>query len=336
MKTNTATVNFWDIAANYYDSYTINLSDYSIGYEVNKNKEKKELPIPAKKSGLFSKVGVEPTFYPNIKFPDEWMGGINWINTFNVLVDEFINMFKGHTNHEWINDTAYNDGETLEVPSNKEYETLPVLMVEYTNLIKVMKEYGFAPSSIIQPDSDGGCHINFDLSDRCEKYGEDIVELFCRNVIGFLNQNPTAVWGFIHYEDTESSNIYLAVPNNVNKNTGKGKCLTVRYKYNYSEIEYIEMRGFSMPRTIAEFKFHIDYCNKLLKYIWNETIKKPDTLTFKATNSQEELMNYTLSKANKEFESLLTKIGVNVETAIRFNKFTMIRKRIQSGKSYLS
>lgn len=291
--------------------------------------------LKAKKKGLFSKVGVEPTFYPSFDFPDKYTKGIAWVNLFDNIVDYFLKAYKHYTGHSWIDSKAYNDGSALEIPTAYEYTDEKALLNDYKRLLKIVNEFGFKPTSVVQPDSDGGCHINFDLSDRRDLYGTDVVNMFCRNVLGFLNNNPTLVWGFLHYEDTESSRIITIDDADPYSATCKGMCVNLP-NLPSSDNFYIEMRAFSMPRTIGEFQFHLDFCNKLLKYVWNKTIMNPNKPMIERWNSSYDLQRYKWPRAKDEFTSALFLLGVDIKKAKYYDKFANLYERILKGKSYLS
>lgn len=306
-------------------------------------KEKKQRYKKAPVKGLFSKVGVEPTFYPGIDFPDKMVEGEKWTELFNEYVNHFLSYCKDEIEHSWIRNRAYNDSANLEVPTDKEYADEKSLLKDYRKLLRIMTAHGFKPSSVVQPDSDGGCHINFDLTDRFKMYGKDVINTFCSNLVGFMNKYPTSVWGFLHYEDTESSDIYTYYNgDNLYGITKKGMCLNIPNdpddfnEDNEDDSVYVEMRAFAMPRTTDEFMFHIDFCNKLMKYVWNQTIKKPKEFLYPDMQESYELQKYTWKKAEPEFTKVLNLLGVSVRKAKAFGKFDMIKQRIAKGKTYLS
>ena len=311
--------------------------------DANPVKQKKPRYKKAPKTGLFSKVGVEPTFYPSIDFPFAMVEGEKWTELFSEYVNHFLSYCRNDIQHSWIKNKAYNDSSNLEVPTDKEYTDEKALLKDYKALLRIMTRHGFKPSSVVQADSDGGCHINFDLTDRFKLYGKDVINVFCSNLVGFMNKYPTSVWGFLHYEDTESSDIYTYYNgDNLYGITKKGMCLNIPNDpedFNEDDEDdsvYVEMRAFSMPRTAAEFMFHIDFCNKLLKYVWNETIKKPKDFLYPDMQESYELQKYTWKKAEPEFTKVLNLLGVSVRKARAFGKFDMLKQRIAKGKTYLS
>lgn len=290
-------------------------------------------PLNLKDGKLFSNVGVEPTFYPKINIPKPYDINRTWVEIFENYIQAFIENYAKRKYHKWLS-TAHSDCEVLEIPSSKTYASLKTLTEDYKKLLNYLEKYSFIPSSVIQRDSEGGCHVNFDLENKINKHNQNIVEIFCVNVINFLNNYPSLVWSCLAPEDNLSSNIYLrdfsesAIFNNI---TSKGYCVNVRNE----ETKYIELRFFMMPRTIKEFILHVKIGSHLLKYVWNETIKYKKVI-WNNLKSVKTLKNYTFKRAEKELNTVLDLLKITKKEMIECNKFQMLKERFKLGKQYLT
>lgn len=281
---------------------------------------------------LFSNVGVEPTFYPNIRLPKELtlfrhnLEDRVWDRLSNAL----INIGKFRQLHPWLKKSTVDDCN-LEVPSPHHYKTANAITADFNKLYNVLKKHTYEPSSVIDRSVEGGCHINFNLADRSSQ-DQAFVEKFVWNLVKFLNANPALVWSFLAPEDNQSSKIVCSKPNSI-FNLSKGQLLTARRK-NWSDqnVEYIELRFFMMPRTVQEFKFHIQCADKILKYVWNKTVNHG---YFNFKNSREALKQYKFAKAEAELKNILPKIGIKYADMLSFDKISMLKQRFKYGKTYL-
>lgn len=294
--------------------------------------KKVEMKVIGDTNKLFSNVGVEPTFYPNIRLPKE-LTIINheledyiWDNLSHNLYDNY----KFRRLHSWLTRGTV-DGNNLEVPSPHHYQTANAITADFSKLCNVLKKHIYEPSSVIDRSVEGGCHINFNLADRSTQDNEFVTK-FMWNLVMFLNANPALVWSLLAPEDNQSSKIVCSKSSSI-FDLSKGQLLTAR-RNNWSDnkIIYTELRFFMMPRTVEEFKFHIVCADKILKYVWNKTVNHG---YFNFKNNCETLKQYKFAKAEAELKNILPKIGIKYADMLSFDKIFMLKQRFKYGKTYL-
>lgn len=229
----------------------------------------------------------------------------------------------------WINTTCI-DGGNIEIRSTHEHKTLKPLLKDYTKLINYLDSAGYYPSSVIDRNVEGGCHINFNLANKTSNINNTgIVKKFVDNIVGFLNNYPSIVWSYLAPEDNASSNILTHVEHDVYLYE-KGNCITIRQQG--GNMGCIELRFFMMPKTIQEFSFIIRSADAILKYLWNETLNGK---SWSIKNTPIGLKTYTLTRALKEINKLLPILGISKEEFTKYDKFTALKERFEFNTDYL-
>ena len=289
---------------------------------------------------FFSEVGIEPTFFPTAEIPKEYASEPMWwadrfyheiIGVARNFLDRYSSR-KGSTElgkdlYEWLINNE-NDDNVLEMPTVRQFKTLEELIDLYKKLLKIIDQIGFAPSAAIDMESEGGCHINVDLSEllRLERERQ---ELFCRNLINFTNSYPSFVWAHTGYNDDTSAQI-LFIENDFMDDTEKGQCLNFRTSSGKSrsvfgtDTPYIECRFFSMPVSVEEMEYILILCDKFIRYCYDQTMKGN---LIPQNNTPETLKEYDFLKAHTELKEALSIIGVDWEEATKHDKPTNLRKR---------
>ena len=279
----------------------------------------------------FSKFSAEPTYYPRVLKNS----GISDTSKFNEISEEIIKKFRPDSSN-WGKKTilfddikCYIDGGNLEV--------LPGIFKDFSSFVesfrgiqKYLSHHGFSPSSLVQMESEGGCHLNFDL--KCiTRFGPHFTSKFINNYKQLMVNNPGVIWSFIPPNDNVSSNIKFYLDCN---DYNKGDFFTVRNFQghsvkNWKELAYIEIRHFMMPRTNEEFKMHYDFCRAILQYV------------FKITNSniilpekEPKLKLYTYTRAVRETKELCNLIDFDFSLFNKFSKFDMLKTRFSYGNNY--
>jgi len=209
------------------------------------------------------------------------------------------------------------------------------------------------PSSLIDIDIEGGCHINIDLkylnsltdnikSGLSVDMGNVFTRRFLLNLRNLILSNPSIAWCFLSPNDNASSN--LRYFNNL-KNYQKGDFMFIHYKYiNPSsfpydrDFNYVELRFFMMPRTMGELDLHYKFIQQLLQYVLKQTVedynnnyRRAISLSFKKTN----LVKYTYSKSVKEIRSLCQLIGFDFNKIEKSGKLELLQWRFDYGKKWL-
>jgi len=279
---------------------------------------------------LFGKVGIEPTYFPatNLIMPQMhdfklieimWQSYIAGIS--NILSPNHKELIH-YSLRSWILNHESCDGGGCEFPTNTEFDDIGVLVKLFGMLNSWLYEKAnLLPSSMVSIETEGGCHVNIDLSRviDCEK--TDVIE-FQRNLAAFLNSVPGIVWMCLSPNDNESSKIkYLSDYST----TEKGDCINNR-------DEYMELRFFVMPADELELEFHLNLANAIMWYIFEET-QKGSVFTFK--NTRQSLAAYTYDKALEETLQALKTIGISAEDAMFLGKFDELKTRISYGKYWL-
>jgi len=280
------------------------------------NEEGKPLPTPVLYKGLFSPIGIEPTFYPDQFWNMKW-GEVKKSTDIRHKI-----------NHPWM-DKAYVDDKVLEIPSTV-YDDVAELEKDYKSLLRKLKRENYSPSSKLSMSCQGNCHLNYDL-------GEDI-SLYI-NLAAFLNNYPALVWAFITGNDRRSSNIYERMcEDDPYTSSFKGMCINLQnkegksmYKWNLGDCKLIpseciiEMRFFHMPRNIGEFRLHINFANAILRHVAGHKYK------FKL--KQEDFKAFTYEEALKNLNQALKLIGMEKE--FPSYKLKELKRRFNLGKKFL-
>jgi len=279
----------------------------------------------------FNKFSAEPTYYPSVLRNS----GISDTEKFNAISETIIKKFRPEISY-WgqkvilIDDIkCYIDGGNLEVLPGifKDFDSF---YTKFKEVQKYLLDNGFSPSSLVQIESEGGCHLNFDL--KCiTRFGPNFTSKFINNYKQLMINNPGVIWAFIPPNDNVSSNIKFYLDCN---DYNKGDFFTVRNFEGHSvktwrELSYIEIRHFMMPRTYGEFKMHYDFCRAILRYV------------FKITNSnivlpekEPKLKLYTYARAVRETKELCNLIDFDFSLFSEFGKFGMLKTRFSYGDSY--
>lgn len=309
-----------------------------------------------KQKKLFSKFGMEPTFYPNfLNFPDIWYEKIYyshtdgpWLNLMTNIIDQMRgDDIKTRVKHPWLTRKSVNDGSVLEIPTPVYYKW-DVFEKNYESLIKKLGVWGFVPSSEVCLESEGGCHLSFSFLEKTMEFGMERTTQAISNLISYVQNHPSILWTFLSPWDNNSSEIALS---RCYGSMGKGYFLT---HHKTSESTYskklnpkffrntpppniylndrVELRFFMMPRNMEECKLHFDFANALLHYIWNETMKDRN---IQKTMTQEKLRKYEFSGASDEIQSVCKTIGIDPKRLIASGKDELMKFRFSLGRDYL-
>lgn len=205
--------------------------------------------------------------------------------------------------------------------------------------------------------SEGGCHINFDLSEF--KLSEKVMEKKLRSLINYVLSNPSIVWAFLSPFDNVSSKI-ATNPNQkgefliahygtkrINKASvyedvkiiySDGREETERRKISSGESEYIreyerlELRFFMMPRDLTEMELHFQFANTLMNYIWGS--KNPIEHKSGDGYLKHRLAKYNYNRASKEILEVCKEIGFkNTDDLIKY-KLPLLKERMNLGPKY--
>jgi hypothetical protein len=173
------------------------------------------------------------------------------------------------------------------------------------------------PSSCISLETEGGCHINFNMEYKSNQY--DIMNRL-RNYLCF---NPSICWMFLSPYDNVSSKI--------------------RYKYDitgyqkgdmiiYHEMQNrLELRFFMMPRDMKEFDVHFEFANKLMLYCESNENK-----LFKSHTPRIKYSQYTYPNMMKEFRQVCKDIGFDYQKVVDCKKLPLVRLRFELGPKHLT
>jgi len=179
------------------------------------------------KNNLFSSIGIEPTFYPNITIPKIFWSKLNhrnrhidslsgadsiaeyaidkaccrMIDYLHSYSDELGNNVSTQILSKWI-ERAYNDGGLVELPSPV-FDDRNTLVSEYSKLVKFLIANGLISSSKYCMQIEGGCHINYKLGRSGNKN-----KMLLTMVRDTLLNHPSVLWTFLSPFDNMSSNIY--------------------------------------------------------------------------------------------------------------------------------
>lgn len=345
----------------------------------------------------FSKFGFEPTFFPKINIPGAFYEKINDCSYWEQVYEAYYSMLS-HTVEKEVGPKFrwYSDGGNLELPTRSCYTDYAEFKKDYKDLLSTLKKHQLYPSSSLCLQSEGGCHINFDLRWMLEERRESFLHRFISNYRNYVLSNPSIVWMFISPYDNQSSALVYReyIPSFY-----KGDFYTIR---NYSKdevaedtdapplletcitkdgssvetespnrradcrgtrnecaegateqttqmvdqdpyipiaavnspiisnVEYIELRHFMMPRNDKEFDLHFDFANALLHFILDRTELGSE---FPFINKP--IKEYTYERAREEFMIVCRALEFPYSRVREVGKLELLKKRFTFGKDYL-
>lgn len=234
---------------------------------------------------VFKEFAAEPTFSIDMsqyKLPAFMQDAANDMASDAADYLETHLMRKCKKDHPWIIKT-YVDGGNLEIPSTI-YKSKHSFLKDYKSLVSYLNgKFKFVPSSLIDMEIEGGCHLNFKVP--VTPNDGEFKERFFKNLRNFIHKNPAMVWAFLAPTDNQSSIVEWEEPLDYRK----GHYMTLRNLYGntmakslwshetdqhlYRKVRRIELRFFVMPKTISEMELHIDFAQQLLNWVWDRTVK---------------------------------------------------------------
>jgi hypothetical protein len=280
---------------------------------------------------FISKVGIEPTF--GFRFSPKLVIKKDVWRQYHLKQNQFfIEFCRDKAKHPWIRKKAYRDGDCLEVPTSREYDSLLPLIRSYKSLLKELNEFGYAESSVAFRGG-GGCHINVDLS-FLKGFDRDFKQRFYKNMILFFNNSPSIVWANHSPINRQGAEVLITLyrwNSDVSDNTGKSCCINFRKVDTFIPF-YVEMRFFAMQKTVEELAFDLIVADKLIKFIWWHTQKGA---VYGELNTLETLQEYTIEKAESELRGVLKAIEVDISEAEGLGKFAKLKERFSYGQRML-
>lgn len=313
---------------------------------------------------LFGKFGMEPTYYSTAfnGVPDYWHTTKKWSATLweramGNVIDTIVYQKIAHP--WWKN--AHNDENVLEVPTTL-YSSYAKFKKDLVELDKKLIKYDFVESSNVCMESQGGCHINMDISHlpKTKKHAEHkflmlshfgrgtyesisftYKKTFFLNLIYFLSEHPPLVWSCIAANDNASS----CIPRNAYVNCidhltlRKGHMVTARGKndgiIDVSDCEdptHIEFRMFMMHRNNKELDFHFKLANAIMHHVKEITDRG---VVQQATKKLGMLAKYTRTTATHELIRVFKTLGVSYSEWCKLGKDDIFAQRFLYGKKYL-
>ena len=321
---------------------------------------------------LFSKLGFEPTFFPKLNLPayigegSRIYGDEYWIMAYGMYYSSINGKIVKLISN--LGFSKYVDSGSMELPTTKEYTDYALLKKQYRKLVRGLFKLKLHPSSKLCLMSEGGCHLNFSLSEVRDK-GTSYTHLFLSNYRNYVLSHPSIVWMFLSPYDNVSS--MLIFRGNVLK-YDKGDFFTVRrcedevcteqlndsktiemlitnevviqssyiqhswdtIEYNwgvcFKEVGYIELRHFMMPRNDKEFDVHVEFANQLLGYIKHLT-DEGECLRFR----DKDIKRYTYLQTKREFVEVCQTVEFDFNKVKGVGKLQLLQKRFKLGKNYL-
>jgi len=193
-------------------------------------------------------------------------------------------------------------------------------------ILEGCKIVNLEPSIIVDWEKEGGCHVNFDLQSYSNSKKGKSIETIHKEFNIFLLQNPSIVWSLLSPNDNITSRLILNKDSNADYN-----CAVMLKSRPYSlttSLTRLELRFFSMFKTIPELKFYIKIATSLLRYIL-----KQKKIPLKQVNLKE----YSFKKANKNLKKICKELKLDYNEFIAFGKVANLKKRINEyGKEYLN
>lgn len=316
---------------------------------------------------LFSKTGLEPTFYPEFTILP-WMcegnrddnhwerisnqhisSFVSWLGQINTRRDVIAKECSGPV-AKWLR-RADRDDRSLEVCTPDEYDNFAHLLRDYQQLTYFLKKRGFYPHSQLCMDTEGGCHLNFDLEsvfttkkqdgfhhrwgtnwnfEKIPRYQYTVKPeygTFCRNLLMLYNQYPTLAWLCLAPNDNGSAKILF---NTQTCSTCKGMVVNFRSMQSYKGktfYNYVEMRAFMQPRTITEFVFHYNVANNILHHC--KQLAEAGTTLKKRFMGIRQMQQYfdSYDKVVENANAGLQAIGIPAAAAQKVGKFALLQQR---------
>lgn len=303
---------------------------------------------------LFSQFGLELTYMPKIQIPDfVYQSQYAWEKIFSTIIEyaHHVDVLRGIKNAGW---EIEEDDANLEVKSPK-FSSWEKFKLDYSKIGENLKSLNFENSSNIDMVSEGGCHINFDLS--AFELDEVKMQARLRNVINFIVDNPSIVWSFLSPFDNVSSRLtripnskgeFLIAHYDTNKITKPAVYETVQITYPDGRVEFenretsesssqyikeyerLELRFFMMPRDLKELDLHFQFANALMNYTWG--LGKSYEIDFDKVRHGYSKYNY--GKAKSEILKVCEIIGFkNTQDLIEY-KFPLLKQRMSKGPNY--
>lgn len=282
---------------------------------------------------LFSPVGIEPTFahisYLEFKEPDYFVEQL-WVEE-AIKREKYGRRFIS-INYKNIKDMELASWGNIEIPSPV-FNSIESLEDWFNDVCTKLKKEDWLPSTLIEEETEGGCHINYTITSN----PLDSLSLFVR-LNQILNTNPSIVWSFLSYNDNHSSKILT------NKNIklfSKEQAVCSRQHtwketslYEYQEGNYMELRFFQMPKTLEELKFHIKFSTLLMDYAY-QTSNYFESLKIPLTHSKKDLQNFTFEDTIRNLKKICRILGIRFQEFEEFGKIDNLRKRFELDKNYL-
>lgn len=286
----------------------------------------------------FNTISIEPTFYYDfspLKIDVDNMDEDNFDTLQSVMINEFLDNRKKYKNP--LLKKAHIDHDALEISFQK--DSVKNILSKFGSLQKFLKRKGFIPSSIVSLETEGGCHLNVDLTDIKEKTNLLV------NLRNYLLSNQCIAWSFLSPYDEQSSvhSEYSIF------DLRKGDFFTVRsvsssdfgsssYISDYGmpdqkekAIRYVELRFFCMPKNSKELQVNIEFAQKLLRYLEANDIEFPNNWELNPVKLETEI---------EKLKTVCKKIGFPYKTLEKYGKVQNLEDRfhlqsIQHSRNYL-
>lgn len=318
---------------------------------------------------LFDNFAIEPTFYTNLKeitlpnFLQSQHGEGYLLGTASNWLENKLKDSPERKKHSWFK-KAYEDGSNLEVPSPI-YNNIKSFLEDYTKLVCIMKEdFNFLPSSIVDIEQEGGCHLNVSIPETIRKSKN--ADRFFNNLKVYLTNHPSIIWSFLSPTDDQSSVIPMRTCDP--RYCTKGEFFTLRdsegegiYRSNtylhdferlnrlypnstfdkrnsrcylsYKEAIRIELRFFMQPRTISEMKLEVDFGLHLLNWIWQQTIRGA---SYRYKNDKKSIKEYSENehKTLKEIKKVCEEMEFPYERLVECGRIENLKNKFEYEPKY--
>jgi hypothetical protein len=314
---------------------------------------------------LFTKFAVEPTFYFDIstikvpKYLEDVFDVDDLLENASTYVESTLNTKLGSKKHPWA-EKAYEDGNSLEIPSTI-YDDKITFIKDYDKLTNLLKdEFGFIPSSLVDIETEGGCHLNLSIPTQISNSSS--AKKFFDNLQAYLTNNPSIIWSFLSPTDNESSVVPFKQDPRFNT---KGEFFTIRDKdgdemfegyypnsyfqevvpedstidkrnnriyFSYKGAVRLELRFFMQPRTGDEMRLEIDFGLHLLNWMWQQTTRGKD---WQPKNTKSSLRAYTAKKALAEIKLVCSEMEFNYNRFVECGKIDNLKEKFKYNINYL-
>lgn len=317
----------------------------------------------------FNRFAVEPTFYFDVKkivlpyfLKDSYdFDADSMLKSASEYMEVELKKKSVVNKHPWLK-KAYEDGDTLEIPSTI-YTDKKKFIKDYDRLAKFLEEkYQFLPSSVVDMEVEGGCHMNVTIPK--EIYNSKMAEQFFDNLQSYLTNHPSIVWAFLAPTDNNSSVVpFKSDP----RHNSKGDFFTIRdedgddldkpwnglsdwqgrplyYGENvtidrrngriyshYNVARRIELRFFVQPRTTFDMKLEIDFGLHLLNWIWQSTVRGE---VWKQKNTKASLRAYTLEKTLLELKDACDQMEFDYDRLLARGRNANLREKFNYSSQY--